>query len=131
MRRTTTAALLCGSILLAAGCKPLDLERTVEVDPGSSYSFMIDAPKRQQKITIAVKSPGAPVDVYVVAEKDREEAEKGLLVLQPVKNALASSEKVEDKTFEATIPAKTAFAIIIYNRNPKKASVTIKATGTQ
>ena len=127
-------ARLCLVLFLSAmpplltGCQRLNDERTVSVSLGDPYSIEYSAPRYEQKVTIQVSSPGAPVSAYLVAEPDRQAAQLLLNQKKTPEKSLAGKEKAEEFTLEATVPAKTAFVLLI-RADKKEAQVRVKATG--
>lgn len=115
---------------LLAGCRQkLDLERSLTVDVGDVQLIDIDPPRSEQKLTVTVTPSGAPVDVYVVAADDAEAAKQALLGNKKPSKPLASKLKVsKEETLEATIPAKTGYAVILGNAS-KESKVSVKLTG--
>lgn len=111
-----------------AGVPQLDFERMLEVEPGQVRSLILDALSGPIKARVAVKSPGAPVHVYVVLEKDRDAAEERALRGKRPEKLLAHKEKTEDATLEAAVPARTAFAVLLVAADGKKAKVRVKVT---
>jgi hypothetical protein len=116
-------------ILCFAGCnKALNYEKTVTMDPGEMRSFPVDAPRANQKVTVTFTSSVAPVDVYIVLDKDLE------LVSREIKNykspgaVLNKIEKAREGSVSADIPAKNAFAAIVAG-STKETSVQLKITG--
>lgn len=111
------------------GCQKVNLQKTVELSPLDVVApFIVDAPSSNQSIAVVVSSSAAPVDVFVVLEKDRDAAEKALANGGTPKDALASQLKVKNETtLTATVPAKNAYAVIVGNANvTTKVSLHIK-----
>jgi hypothetical protein len=119
--------VLALGLLLGGGCRRqvLNDERTVLVQPGQLKSFPVDAPAWDEKVTVTVSSPGVPVGVYMVPGKVAEDA---IDSAKPPATSLAFQEKAEQATIEATVPAKTAFAVVLHNAgaNPAQVKMTIK-----
>jgi hypothetical protein len=111
-----------------SGCQRLNDERTVSVPLGTIQAIGYSAPRYEQKLTIQVNSPGAPVTVYLVREEDSNTAQNQLDGSKPPTAPLAGKEKVEEATLEATVPAKTGFVLLI-RADKKKAEVKVKVTG--
>lgn len=109
---------LAASLLLFAGCQKLSDERTMQLEPGDEKELTIDAPKNDQKVTVSVSSPGTPVSVYMALQKDAKAGKP-----------LASKEKVENDSIEATIPGGNAFVVTLTNQGRKPASVKVKISG--
>jgi hypothetical protein len=121
--------LLAASLLAVPGCgQKLYHENTVQLGAGEVQLILIDAPKREQRVSLTVSSGGSPVDVYVVAEKDKEAAKEAVLDGKKPSASLAGKVKVQDATLEATIPANTAFAILLGGAS-KSSTVKVKVTG--
>jgi hypothetical protein len=123
--------LLAVGFLAALGCRGsvLNDERTVSVEPGAVKAVIIDGPVKDQKVTVAVNSPGAPVTVCVVLEKDRKAAEEALTQGKVPAGVLASKEKAEEATVETMVSAKNEFAVVLNNVSGKAAQVKLKITG--
>jgi hypothetical protein len=116
-------------VLLAAGCQRVNVEHTVQVEPEQVKAITIDPPRGDQKVSVTASSPGVPVSVYLVLEKDRQAAIGALENYKTPANVLASKEKVEQATLEATVPAKNGYAILLTASGGKKADVKLKVTG--
>jgi hypothetical protein len=121
--------LLVLVLLGSSGCQRLNHEATVQVEPTGVQSTIISAPRSDQKVAVDVSSPGAPVNVYVVLEKDEEAARDALGRQQKPANVLAGKEKVEQDTLETTIPAGKGFAVLLGSASNKTAQVKLKVTG--
>jgi hypothetical protein len=115
---------------LAAGCQRLDVDRTINLEPGEVRDIIIGAPRSQQNVKVDVSASGAPVDVYVVLEAERAGVEDSLTLSKRPDTAklLASQQKVTTATLEATVPAKNDFAILLAGA-AKPAEVKVKVTG--
>jgi len=131
MRRSTPFCLgLLALLGLAAGCQRLDVDRTIKLAPGDVQDILIDAPRSQQSIKVDVNASGAPVDVYVLLEAERQAVKENLLINKrpdPAK-LLASQQKVTTATLEAAVPARNDFAILLAGAS-KPAEVKVKVTG--
>jgi hypothetical protein len=122
-------ALLAVGFLAAAGCQRLDYQTTMDVAPNEVRIREIDAPRKEQKVTVHVSSSGAPVDVYVVLDKDKADAEAALLKEKRPANSLAGKDKVTDDTLEATVPARNPFHILVMNHADTTATVKLTVKG--
>ena len=78
MQRTAPLALLVSMLLALGGCQRLDDERTVPLEPTQVHTILFSAPRSDQQVSVTMNSPGAPVEVYVVLEQDREVAVQSL-----------------------------------------------------
>lgn len=126
------AGILVGAALLVTtGCGPRVLdEKTFDLEPGDAKALTLVDLKKDKKISVEVKSDGAPVDVYLVLEKDEKVGLDGLPYGKKPPNALQSKTKVEKETLEVTMPENTGLSILIFNspENRKKASVAVKSS---
>ena len=123
--------LLVLSALSLTGCqKKLAHEKAFTLSVGETQADRIDAPIREQQITVTVTATGSPVNVYIVPESAHAETMTALTNLKKPDAAkvLGSKEKVENDTIEATIPAKTGFSVFISGAK-KQAEVTMKIVG--
>ncbi len=120
-------ALLSGMFLLA-GCQPLKIEKTMAVPLRGVGSLIVDPPRYEQKVTVQVSSPGAPVSAYLVRESDMAAAQTLMESGKAPSSPLAGKEKAEDFTLEATVPAKTGYALLL-RAEKKNANVKVKVTG--
>src|SRR5947209_11809664 len=100
-------------VLLLAGCQKLNVTKSFQLEPGDTKGVIVDAPKKDQKIAVSVKSAAGPVDVYVILIKaDTEDLGK----LMEDKNAgavLGSQKQTQDATLEATVPGGSKFAAVV------------------
>jgi hypothetical protein len=130
MRRMTTAfsGLPIALLLALPGCGRLGYETTVQLGAGEVQALSIDAPRSEQKVSVAVTSSGSPVDVYAVVEKDKEAAKEALLDRRKPAAFLAGQAKTQDATVEATVPGHTAFVILVGGAS-KPTQVHVKVMG--
>jgi hypothetical protein len=126
--RVCLLLLLAAMMPLLSGCQRLNDERTVHVTAGSVQPIEFDPPRYDQKLTVSVHSPGAPVTVYLVRQENSEAAQNRMYQGKAPEESLAGKEKVEETTLEATVPAKTAFALLI-RADKTTAEVHLKTTG--
>jgi hypothetical protein len=116
------------ALLLLTGCQPLKFEKTETIPAGEVKLYTFDAPRYDQKLTVKVSSPGAPVSIWLVKEEDGEAARSRLESDKPPTSSIASKENSEDITMEATIPAKTGYVLLVRS-DKKKAEVKINVNG--
>lgn len=119
---------LLAGVVLTAGCQRLNEERTMSLLPGEFKHLSFSPPTYEQKLTVQASSPGAPVSVWLVRESDKEAAQEKLQSDKPPDAPLASKEKAEEITLDATIPAKTGYVLFI-RAEQKRAEVKVKVTG--
>jgi hypothetical protein len=127
MSRLSRTLALPACALLLAGCTRLDFERTYDLEGRMTQEIAWDAPKYEQKLTVTV-SAEEPVSVYLVKEDDKEKAKQALSADKEPEGALASNVDAKEVTLQATVPAKTAAAVLIRNRASKN-RVKVKVTG--
>jgi hypothetical protein len=105
---------MASAMLGVAGCqKALNEQKTLTMGPGDVRKIEIDAPRREQPLKIAFNSSATEVSIYVVPAQDGDKALDALMSYKPVATALAKMEKTKSGTLDATIPAKTAFAVLV------------------
>jgi hypothetical protein len=131
-RSLPVCGLLVG-LLLAAGCQRLNFEKEYKIPPAETQFVTPDAPSYEQKVTVEVHSPGAPLMVVLVKSDGTEDAEKAVKALADGKNpdkVLARQDKAaEDVRLEATVPAKTVYTVVLYNPGKTTATAKVKLTG--
>jgi hypothetical protein len=123
--------VLAVALLATAGCRKqaaLNIEKTVALDVGDVQATSVSAPISDQDVTVTVSSTGAPVNVYVVAEKDQQAAVKAIENNTKPMNLLAGKEKTTQDTLQFKAAAKTGFAVILTPEG-KEAKVALKITG--
>jgi hypothetical protein len=108
------------------GLASLNDEKTVSVRPGETVRVFWDSPL-VQKATVTVKSPGKPVNVYVILKSElaaaTEQTEKG----NAPPTTLASKPWVESTTVEVE-PGKKPFVLLLQTKTPR-ADVTVTVKG--
>ena len=119
--------LLClAALTFAVGCTPkLELNESIEVEPGQAKQRILPAVKQAQTVKIDIKS-NTPVDVFVYLEKNRDAAHKEIYA-KGGPNLLADKRKISETQFEVSIPPAESTVIDIMS-GLKKANVTLKAT---
>lgn len=125
--RAVSVSGLLAVLLLTGGCQPLKYEKSLTVDAGDIQTLTFDPPRYEQKLKVQVSSPGSPVSVYLVRESEAQAVQQDLNFGKAPASPLAGKDKAEEITLEATIPAKTGFALVIHSK--KKAEVKVNVTG--
>jgi hypothetical protein len=112
--------------LLLAGCGPakLNVEKTLDLEPGEAKSIDLDAQSKPQKITVDFKSSEGDVSVLLFKEADA----KGDDALLDADQAKAiEKKKGKEDSFTADVPENTAVRVIIRGA-AKTTKVTLKVT---
>ncbi len=112
-----------------AGCQKLKYENnSIEIFPFGVHRIEFDAPKYNQKLSIEAHSPGSPISVYLVSQAESDAAQDQLEKDKTPTASLASMEKAEEIKLEATVPANTAFVLLI-RADKKSAQVRVNVSG--
>jgi len=107
--RGTLAVLL----LVLAGCQRLNYEKETTLDPSTDpLEYTFDGPPGEAKVNVKVDS-NQPVNVWVVLEEDKDSALAVVLSTKKPAKALAGQENTKAADFEATIPAKKNFVVLV------------------
>jgi hypothetical protein len=135
----TLSALGLGLVvaLFAAGCqRKINQEGKFTVPTGGSSALQIPGPKTEEAVTVAINATGSPVDVYVLFADSPDAANKiaeenSLMSGATLKHALAGKQKVQEASFDVTIPANKSFVVLMVNNvnNQRAAEVKVKVTG--
>ena len=128
MRRTTRWAwgLLAVSILLA-GCKRVEDEKTVGLEPNNPAGLMeIPAQPKDMKVTVTATAPGASVTLYLVSSDQANQLMNDLEHHEDSK-AIAKSNTGENVTLEGTAPANKDCTVV--GLSDKKAQVKAHVVG--
>src|SRR4051812_30954198 len=106
--RTVLVAL---ALLTPSGCGPkVKFDKVEKIETGQVKTYFIE--HTADKVSVTVKSPGAPVNIQIVYEPKAQEAEKAMQNGKVPPDRIVGKEKTEDKTLDFA-PAKKAFAILI------------------
>jgi hypothetical protein len=126
-------ALLLAALILAGGCQRLNFEQTKDLAPVTAEWYDFDPPRYDQKVLVTVTPSDGPVSAYLVRSDDLEKVQRALdrKETPPASQVIASKEgkdKAEELTFEATVPAKTPYALLLY-ATKKRTNVKVKVVG--
>jgi hypothetical protein len=115
--------------VLAGGCQPINVESNYTIPEGGSQSAAFTAPRYTQKIKVTVTPQDGPVSAYIVKDPDGKFGDSAPLSKPPAELIIAKrdAERTEEYTIDATIPAKTPYAILLYAK--RKTDVKLKVTG--
>src|SRR5581483_9578767 len=112
----------------ATGClSRLHVTKTYALKVGQVQALSIDAPARDQTVTVAVETD-APVTVYMFLQRDEEQVEHAVQIGKMPEKALAKWEGDSAGSLSAKVPAKEV-AIVRAESGSKAAKVKLKITG--
>jgi|GEM_PF-7068391 len=124
------------SLAACAGCgaaTALNIEKDLEVAAlggDNIKSVIISAPKKDQKVTVLVRTNQVPVNVYMVPERDLDAVQEKLSNQEALATPpLAKLEKSQEGTLEASVTGGTGFAVVVVNPGSKPAKVALKISG--
>jgi hypothetical protein len=123
--------LLGSTLLLVAGCQKLNITKTIVAEPGEYKVLRTPAPKKDQKIQVAINSADGDVSVYLVVGIDPklpDDAIEELLNDKTKGQIVDKKTQVREATLEGTLPAGTE-AAVIFAHSTKPTSITVKITG--
>jgi hypothetical protein len=127
-RRTTLTLFVLGALLLT-GCQQTIVNEKITLNPGDIKDRIIEAPSREQKVVVEVSS-GAPVNVWIVLESERQavKAKLGIDQVPDPARVVASKQRIPSGTVEGTVPAGKEYAVILSGAT-QKTEVQLKVTG--
>jgi hypothetical protein len=134
MRKAGWVALLVGAVLApAAGCQRLNYHKTFSLGPLVVQELEFSAPAYAQKVTVTITPTSAGVSAYLVKASDMEAVGRSLQVdKEPAASLLLGSRvskgQPETYSFEATVPAKTEYALLLKN-SAKSTQVQVSVVG--
>jgi hypothetical protein len=115
-RLIVLAVLLLG----VTGCQKLNVQGTTELPMASTKRFEIGAPAYNQTVHVTIEPADVSVSAFIVKTADADEAERAVAPgkAPPEKYVLGgktfkSSDSRQDFNFEATVPAKTPFTLLL------------------
>lgn len=122
-------------LVLTAGCQRLNHEKEIDLEQFTVYKAMFDAPTYNQKVTATIEPKDSAVSAYLVTDANLKAVEKALQENTAPDAKLALAQKTakrgdpkENFTIEASVPAKTAFALVLYTPQ-KNTKVKFKVVG--
>jgi hypothetical protein len=131
--RTLFVAVTLG-LLALSGCQKLNYEKKHSLPATSSVPVEFDAPRYNQKLTVTVKPTAAPVSAYLCTKDNLEKVDRiaTLTKKEPGSDLVLGGAKGkgpdEEISFEATVPAKTEFVLLLVNHG-KTNEVSVKVVG--
>jgi len=135
MRRifSPLACAACVILLAAPGCgSEVHFEATKDISIQDEFKQIISAPTSAQKVRVEVTATDAPVNVYVMLEKDADKTEdeigaprKGAKLPETV---LGHALETQNGTVEVTIPAKEEYRVLVtVAKKPTRVTVKINS----
>jgi hypothetical protein len=120
-------------VLLTAGCgQRVTIEKDVTLPPGEERYYFVDAPRKQQTVTVTTKSGGVPIDLWVIHAATEDEA-RSIVIKQSGKTKGVIGNRLEkaDPELEVQVPADTPYVVVVANppHGNKEASVAVKIEG--
>lgn len=120
-------------LLLTAGCgQRVTIEKDVTLPPGEERYYFVDAPRKQQTVTVTTKSGGVPIDLWVIHAATEDEA-RSIVIKQSgkTKGVIANRLEKADPELEVQVPADTPYVVVVANppHGNKEASVAVKIEG--
>jgi hypothetical protein len=122
-RRIAVLLLIASSATFLPGCRSrVRVERQYDLEPGDIRYIMVDPPSQEQNVTVAVKSGGVPIDVFVVEGKSDSDADKAV---GAGKGIIASKTDATDPSLDAKVPAGKAFVVMLRTGKSAKVQVNV------
>lgn len=122
------SSLLCLLVLLTQpGCKKLNDDRTVEIEPGEEKLIIADPVSRDQSVTVSWDSEGSAVNVYLFLEKDQKTASDAITLGKKSDKVLASKERSNADNLQVQVPSGEKLVVMI--TSGKQAKVRVKMMG--
>jgi hypothetical protein len=136
MRTRFLALALFAGLLVASGCQKLNLERTVNVPMGLVGDALIfDPPTYKQKVTVTITPESGSVSAYLIKSDQKDAVESALFNdKSPPSDAVLGSrvstgEGAEEYSFDATVPAKQGYTLLLKGNKKSATSVKVKVVG--
>ena len=115
------------ALLTLAGCNPVNIEKTKELDPFRPWILEIDPPRSDQKISVTITAP-EKVSAYLYVKENQDAVENAILA-KKVTAQLVLDHKIDERDIqlEAIVPAKKPFSLRVSCN--KKTEVQVKIVG--
>jgi hypothetical protein len=110
--------LLSLVLALASGCQRLNFSKTYTLSPLVVQEITFDPPAYAQKVSVTITPTSAGVSAYLIKAADMQAVDRALQAdKEPAASMLLASRvskaAAETYTFEATIPAKTEYSLLL------------------
>jgi hypothetical protein len=135
MRRLAILSALVVGLCALGGCQRINVAQTwTQLGPGEHRWLDFSAPAYNQKLRITVTPTAEPVSVWVIKALPSEDQLDSAMTLKskpPEASILGSKEpqQKEEYNLDVTVPAKTAYWVVVRNSGRKDTDVTIKIAG--
>ncbi len=136
MRTRFLALALLAGLLAASGCQKLNFERTVDVPMGLVGDALIfDPPAYKQKVAVTITPESGSVSAYLIKSEQKDAVEKALFNdNKPPSDAVLGSrvstgEGAEEFSFDATVPAKQGYTLLLKGNKKSASKVKVKVVG--
>jgi hypothetical protein len=133
MRRAVRGAacgLACLLAVALSGCGTLNVEQTVDLPLGTVKSIDVSAPGGEQKVSVTVTAE-EPISAVLCTKENEKAVIDGFLETPATgpskKYVLGGDIRKKDINFEATVPGKTAFVLVL--SADKKTTAHVKLVG--
>jgi len=103
--------------------KGLAFERTFAIKAGEVRAFPITGSPKDQRLTVSVRSEGAPIDAYLLAREDAGKAEAAIGGGKLPEGFVASARGVEEASFTVVLKAGKGFSLLVGARKAAVVSV--------
>lgn len=110
--------LVAGLLSVTAGCQRLNYQKTFTLTPLIVQQIDFSEPAYAQKLAVTIQPTTGSVSAYLVKSADAERVERALQSDKEPPASLLLASRVsrgaaEEYTFEATVPAKTAYTLLL------------------
>jgi hypothetical protein len=110
--------LMAFCLSVAGGCQKLNFEKSYQLEPHGLQEVIFSAPAYQQKVSVTITPASSAVSAYLCKEGDVNQVKSALDADKQPPEALliasrASKGAAEPYSLEATIPAKTGYALVL------------------
>jgi hypothetical protein len=135
MRRIAGASLGLVMVVLLAGCQRLNYEKDHTVKATGPTVLEFDAPRYEQKLTVTIRPSNAACSAYIGKQDDQSAIENALNAgKEPAASMLFGSRSSKGKTpeeysFDATVPAKVPYVLLLRTEGFKDNLVNVKVVG--
>lgn len=121
--------LAWGLLIVCVGCGPSALyDQEVAIELDGIESVIVGPFDKEETLTVALSSPGAPVSVYVFDKEQTEYVDYDITYGKPPRNVLAGEASTESTTVTAQAPAGKEIVVRLQPAGKQAATVQLKIT---